>query len=366
MSSEADTGTMAQQKGGTTASGIGGAPVDERARARVASSTITTIVIFVLTAALILGSRAISPSFGSWSQLGTILFLSSFLVFVAFGQGLVILVRGLDLSVASVIMLGGILTTAWMNGSNEGAWLLVPAILAICAAAGAVSGLGVTLLRIPPFIMTLATGIIIYSLCLGFTRGTPRGYAPPFLAELMRSTWFGVPALIIILAIFVVIAVLVQSGSAFGRRLYAVGNNPDAAHVAGLPTRLLTVSAYAVSGLCAGFTGMMLAGYANGATLRMGDDYLLPSVAAVVIGGSSILGGAGSFLGTLGGAILLTTLGTILAALGIGQGGKTIIEGSVILIALILLRDSFYEALRAQLARPGRAGGSGAGGSKAG
>ena len=91
------------------------------------------------------------------------------------------------------------------------------------------------------------------------------------------------------------------------------------------------------SGAAAGFAGLMLAGYSDGATLRMGDGYLLPSVAAVVIGGSSILGGSGSFIATVGGAILLTTLGTVIAALGIEEGWRTVIEGSIILIALLLL-----------------------------
>ena len=324
------------------------APVDTRARPRLASSVITTVVIFILTAILIAGSRAISPAFGSWSQLETILYLSAFLIIVGFGQGLVILVRGLDLSIASVITLGGVLTTMWMNGSNELAWLVLPAVILSCSVVGVLSGVGVTLLRIPPFIMTLAMGIIVYSLCLGYTAGTPRGYAPPFLVTFMHARWLTVPAPILFLLGFVVIAVVVQSWTTLGRRLYAVGNNPAAAYVAGLPTRALTISAYAVSGACAGLTGVMLAGYSNGATLRMGDDYLLPSVAAVVIGGSSILGGQGGFVGTVGGAILLTTLGTILAALGIEEGWKTIIEGGVILTALILLREQFYEALRAQ------------------
>lgn len=327
------------------------APVDTRERPRIASSTITTVVIFVLTGILILGSRAISSAFGSLSQLETIVYLSAFLIIVAFGQGLVILVRGLDLSIASVITLGGVLTTVWLNGSNELAWLVLPGVLLVCAAVGAVSGIGVTLLRIPPFIMTLATGIIVYSLSLGYTAGTPRGHAPPFLTTFMHDRWLGVPAPIWFLLVFIVVAVIVQSWSTIGRRLYAVGNNPAAAHVAGLPTQALTITAYAVSGACAGLTGIMLAGYSDGATLRMGDDYLLPSVAAVVIGGSSILGGQGSFVGTVGGAILLTTLGTILAALGIEEGWKTIIEGGVILIALILLREQFYEALRVQLGR---------------
>jgi ribose transport system permease protein len=330
------------------------APRDTRPRARIGSEAITTVVIFVLCGALILGSRLISPAFGSWSQLATILFLSAFLVFVAYGQGLVILVRGLDLSIASLITLGGILTTGWLNGSDSGAIYLLPAILLVCAAVGCVNGLGITVLRIPPFIMTLAVGIIVYSLCLGYTEGTPRGYAPPALVAFMRATWLDVPAPIYLLGAFVVVGAAVQSLSVFGRWMYAVGNNPVAAHVAGLPTRRITIAAYAVSALCAGFTGVMLAAYANGATLRMGDDYLLPSIAAVVVGGSSILGGQGSFLGTVGGAILLTTLGTIMSALGIEQGWKTIIEGAVILLALVLLREQAYDALRSWLGRERR------------
>ena len=169
-------------------------PVDTRTRPRVASSTITTIVIFLLTGILIAGSRVISPAFGSWSQLETILYLSCFLIIVGFGQGLVILVRGLDLSVASVITLGGVLTTIWLNGSNADAWFLLPAVILCCAGVGVLSGIGVSYLKIPPFIMTLAMGIIVYSLCLGYTAGTPRGYSPAFLVTFMHARWLGVPA----------------------------------------------------------------------------------------------------------------------------------------------------------------------------
>jgi len=327
------------------------ATVDTRAASRIGSEAITIAVIFGLTIVLVLGSRFISPAFGGWGQMETILFLSSFLVFCSFGQGLVILVRGLDLSIASMITLGGVLTTTWLAGSNEGLWYVVPAILVVSAVIGGISGFGVTVLRIPPFIMTLAMGIIIYSLCLGYTQGTPRGYPAPALSDLMRAHVLGVPAPVWLLLVFVVIAVVFQSWTVFGRWLYAVGNNPVAAHVSGLSTRWLTIGAYAISAMCAGFTGIALAAYANGATLRMGDDYLLPSIAAVVVGGSSILGGKGNFLGTVGGAILLTTLGTILAALGIEQGWKTIIEGAVILIALIILRESVYEAIRVWMGR---------------
>lgn len=317
-----------------------------RVLARLSGQAVTVTTIFGLTLAMIIASRLVSPSFGGWSMIETVLYLGSFLVFCAFGQGLVILVRGLDLSVGSVITLGGVLTATLMNGSDTGIIYLIPAILAICTLVGVVSGVGVAVFRLPPFIVTMAIGLIVYSLSLGFTQGTPRGDPSPALAAFMRARYLGIPALIYLLIGFVGLATLLQSFTMFGRRLAAVGNNPLAAYIAGLPSGFLTISAYAISAFCAGFTGMMLAGYANGATLRMGDAYLLPSIAAVVIGGSSILGGRGNFLGTVGGVLLLTTLETILSALGIEQGWKTIVEGGVILLALIALREQLFAPLQ--------------------
>ncbi|WP_206601891.1 ABC transporter permease [Oceaniglobus indicus] len=324
---------------------------DTRKAQRISPTVVTVATIYGIVALMIVASRLVSPSFGGLSQLETILYLSSFLVFCAFGQGLVILVRGLDLSIASVITVGGVLSAALMDGSNAGLFYVIPAILLACALIGVVNGIGVTVFNVPPFIMTMAVGIIVYSLCLGFTGGTPRGFPAPVLNDFMGSRFIGIPAPVWLLIAFAAMGTLVQSFSPFGRKLTAVGNNPEAAYVAGLPSRRLTVSVYAISAACAGFTGILLASYANGATLRMGDDYLLPSIAAVVVGGSSILGGKGTFLGTVGGAMLLTTLATILSALGIGQGWKTIMEGAVILLALILLRDTVFDSLRAVLVR---------------
>jgi ribose transport system permease protein len=327
-------------------------PVGDTRTFRKISPTVATVTtIYAIVFLMIFASRLVSPSFGSLSQFETILYLSSFLVFCAFGQGLVILVRGLDLSIASVITVGGVLSAALMDGSNEGLLYVVPIILLMCALIGAINGIGITVFNIPPFIMTLAIGIIVYSLSLGFTGGTPRGFPAPTLNGFMQARFLGIPSPIYLLVVFAAIGTVVQSFSSYGRKLTAVGNNPEAAYVAGLSRRRLIVSAYVISAVCAGLTGILLASYANGATLRMGDDYLLPSIAAVVVGGSSILGGRGTFLGTIGGAMLLTTLATILSALGIGQGWKTVMEGGVILLALILLRDQVFEGLRAMLSR---------------
>lgn len=320
---------------------------DERGRRlRLGADTISIVMVFALSVILILGSRLISPALGSWNQVLTILTLASFLIVVAYGQGIVILAGGLDLSVPALITLGGVLTASWVGMGSSDGWYLMPFILLLCGLVGLANGIGVVWLKIPPFIMTMATSIIVASAVLGYTRGTPRGSSPEILTELMRTSVFGLRAVIWFMVLFVVVAWLVQARSAFGRHLHAAGANPEAARIAGVPVQRTILLTYVISALCGGFAGMMLVGYANGATLRMGDSYLLPSIAAVVIGGSSILGGRGSFIGTVGGAILLTTLGMVISAMGIGHGWRTVIEGGIIVVALILLREELFNRLR--------------------
>ncbi|MCC2099380.1 MAG: ABC transporter permease, partial [Hyphomicrobiales bacterium] len=300
----------------------------------------------VLCIVLLFGARLINPALGSWSQVETVLVLGFFLVVLSFGQGLVILTGGLDLSLPATITLGGILATSWIGGGNSAEWYLLPAVLMVCGLVGLASAAGVIWLRVPPFIMTMAMSIIVASALLGYTKGTPRGSAPDAAVALMKGHVLGLPAPIVALIVFAIAGWLFQSRSVYGRYLYAIGTNLDAARNAGVPVTLMRILPYVISAVCAGFVGVALVGYSSGATLRMGDDYLLPSIASVVIGGSSILGGRGTFLGTVGGALLLTILGTIIAALGMEFGLRTIIEGSIILIALLLLREELYQRLR--------------------
>lgn len=318
---------------------------DTRKARRFDRHTISAVVVFVLCVVLILASRLVSPSLGSFQQVLTVMTLASFLVVLSFGQGLVILTGGLDLSLPALITLGGVLTTTWI-GNGPGAWYLLPAVLAVCGLVGLATAAGIVWLKVPPFIMTMATSIIVASAALGLTNGTPRGASPEILLLLMKGSYLGVPAPVYFLVAFALAGWIVQSRTVLGRYLYALGTNREAAQIAGVPVTLVSVLPYVISAVCAGFVGMMLVGYANGATLRMGDNYLLPSIAAVVIGGSSILGGSGNFAGTVGGAILLTTVGTVIAAIGLEQGLRTIIEGAIILAALLLLREELFERLR--------------------
>jgi ribose transport system permease protein len=157
----------------------------------------------------------------------------------------------------------------------------------------------------------------------------------PGLETLMSAQWQGVPWPIWLLLGFAVIAIAFQNGSVTGRRLYALGSSPGAARVMGLPIGGLTVAAYVLSGLCAGIAGLLLAGYSSAATLSMGDPFLLPTIAAVVIGGARVTGGRGIYLGTLAGALFLSTLETLIAVLSLSQGLRDLIQGVIIITALI-------------------------------
>jgi ribose transport system permease protein len=325
---------------------------DKRGAVRLQRDTVGTLGVYVVCVLALFFSKFINPEFGSVHQLQTILTLASFLIVISYGQGLTVLIGGLDLSIPSVVTVGGILAAAWMSTlSPAGFWWQIPAVLVVCASIGVLNGLGVTLLRIPPFIMTLASGIIVYSVCLGATGGTLSGSAPNSLSRLMTGRVGGVPMVNLFVVLFCATAVFVQSRTSFGQRLYAMGSNAAAAKIAGMRTNVITVCTYALSSAFAGFAGMMLVGYSNGATLRMGESYLLPSVAAVVIGGSSILGGRGTFVGTIGGAILLTIFDMVITSLGLAQGWRTMISGGLILAAILLQHDGALDWIRSTARR---------------
>jgi ribose transport system permease protein len=306
---------------------------------RLVGELSTAFVLFTISAALIIGSRSVSPAFGTWNQAVAIMVLSSVVMVAAFGQQMVILIGGLDLSVGSVIGLGGIMMFAGLGASPTALLWGTPVVVAATALIGAVNGIGVACLKVPPFIMTLAMGIIVYSAELGITGGSPGGRPSSLLTNLFAGRIFGVPPVLYLMAAFTAGATMLQARTAFGRKVYALGTNPAAAFIAGLPVRRITIICYALSGAAAGLAGILMIGFTNGATLVMGDSYLIPSIAAVVVGGTSIIGGRGHYLGAVGGAVLLTTLSTVIDALGIAEAWRIVIYGSVIIVALLLLGE---------------------------
>ena len=159
----------------------------------------------------------------------------------------------------------------------------------------------------------------------------------------MSGRLVGIPIPLFLIALFLVAAVLLQNRTAAGRNLYAIGSNPTAAKIVGLPIGALTVLVYAISGLCAGIAGVLLAGYSSSATLDMGDSFLMPTIAAVVIGGARVTGGRGIYLGTFASAIFLSALATVITVLSLSQGWRNIIQGGMIVIALLLQSRSWQQ-----------------------
>lgn len=280
------------------------------------------------------------PSFVYPNNIGQLLLLASFVGIVAAGQTFVILIGGIDLSVPWVLNAMAVLLTTTSLGMDSRAWWVVPLVLLVGLAIGSVNGLGIVLFEIPPVVMTLGMNGVMQGLVLGLTGGFTcsacNSVAPPSVQTVITGQLLGIPAGLLVWLLIAVLAGLVLGFTTLGRRIYALGNNAVAAYLAGVNVRLVTVIVYALGGLFASIAGIALTAFGQQATLGMGDPYLFDSIAAVVIGGTSILGGRGNYWGTIAGAIFLVVLRAVLQEYNISEAGRSIATGVVILVALLL------------------------------
>jgi len=291
------------------------------------------LIVVVVTAVVF--KSGVSPL----SYLDSLLVLTSFLAILGFGQGLVILTGGLDLSLPWNIAASGILLTQFVHGSDAAAVWVVPLALAFGTAAGLLNGLGVAILGISPIVVTLAMNGILQGFALQLTGGAPQGWTAPVLQTFMTGKLLFFTPVVWFLIAFIVMATLVLIRTTFGRNVYAVGNSVSVAKLSGVPVGRTLVIAYAVSGFCAALTGILLTGFNGQAFNGMGDPYLLSSIAVVVVGGTLITGGRGHYPGILGGALALTALGTMLAGTTLSDSVKSIIYGAVVLAAIVALKE---------------------------
>ncbi len=213
-------------------------------------------------------------------------------------------------------------------------------MLFVGIAVGIVNGLGIVLFEIPPVVMTLGMNGVMQGLVLGLTGGftcaTCNSVAPPSVQLAITGQILGLPTGLLVWVLIAILVGVVLGLTTLGRRIYALGNNALAAYLAGVNVRLVTVIVYALSGLFAAIAGIALTAFGQQATLGMGDPYLFDSIAAVVIGGTSILGGRGNYWGTIAGAIFLVVLRAVLQEYTISEAGRSIATGVVILVALLL------------------------------
>jgi len=296
------------------------------------------VIALILIGALLLLGEALSPGFASRQQILRLLIVAALLGIVAAGQNLVILGgrEGIDLSVGGVVSLSAIIAGNLMNGSDAG----IPAAILACLATGALFGLangvGVTLLRIPPLVMTLGMLGVLQGLLVVVRQGIPSGRAAPALAEFAtRPFLFGLPGIIWLWIAIGLLMALILHRTVFGYRIYAIGSNEQAAHMAGVPVRLVRIALFMLSGAFAAVAGLCLLGYSGSSFANVGEQYMLPSIIAVVFGGTPLSGGRGGYTGTMLGAVLLVILQSILTTINIDESGRQMVFGATLLVLML-------------------------------
>lgn len=289
------------------------------------------LILLLIILLMILAWGILVPGSLSVDQLLIISRQASALGIIVLGQAAVIMVGGIDLSVGSTVMITNIFCIAVMHGSNANVLMGLLVCLMIGLAIGVANAFGVLVLKIAPFVMTLCTMTICEGICYVYTQGSPTGSAAPFVRTIGTGRFLNIPYSTIIWLILAVIAWVVIRYTAFGRRFYAVGGNPQASRLCGINNKMIVAGAYIFSAIMSMLAGIILTGYHNIASLTLEGDYSMNSLAAVLIGGNAIEGGKGGVWGVVLGSFFMMLLMAILTMLGISQVGKYIIQGFIIL-----------------------------------
>jgi ribose/xylose/arabinose/galactoside ABC-type transport system permease subunit len=291
------------------------------------------IVLIIFIALL----EILVPSFRSVGNVQNILLQTSINSLLAVGATLVILTGGIDLSVGSILGFAGIV--AALLGKTAGVENFLVALAAGVGTGlllGAVNGSLVAFVRIPPFVVTLGMMSIARSLAFVFSQGQPISDLSDEFLAIGQGSLFNVPYPILIsIATFVIFGVLLAR-TRFGRYIYAVGGNEEAALVSGVDTRAIKLAVYSLSGLLAGLGGVVLSARATAGISTNGEGYELTAIAAAVIGGTSLSGGRGSLLGTLAGVLIIGIMVNSLDLLNISPFYQGLIQGTIIIGAVAI------------------------------
>ncbi|PID57785.1 ABC transporter [candidate division KSB3 bacterium] len=295
----------------------------------------TTVFLFGLIILMFLLGETVSHGFASPEHIRSIMRTASFLGIVSIGQTLAVLTAGIDLSSGPLITLGNVFVCMFINGVNLNTLWALPVIIFLGVLFGAVNGVGVTYFKISPLVMTLAIGSLVTGMTLIFSQGAPTGLASPLLRFLaIGNVSFGLPVIVMIWMFLSGLCILFLDYTTFGRRIYYTGANERAAFLSGTHVHVVKITVYAISGACSALSGALMAGYTQTAFLGIGNEYTMWSITAVVIGGTSLTGGKGSYIGSIAGSIILILLESLLTVMNIPEAGRTISNGIIILVMI--------------------------------
>ena len=277
------------------------------------------------------------PSFRSVGNVQNILLQTSINALLAIGATLVILTGGIDLSVGAILGFAGIVAALLGKPPGGGAFALALAAgIGTGLALGAVNGALVAFVRIPPFVVTLGMMSIARSLAFVASQGQPISDLSNEFLAIGQGALFGVPYPILISVVAFALFGVVLARTRFGRYVYAVGGNEEAALVSGVDTRAIKLAVYSLSGLLAGLGGVVLSARATAGISTNGEGYELTAIAAAVIGGTSLSGGRGSLLGTVAGVLIIGIMINSLDLLNISPFFQGLIQGTIIIAAVAI------------------------------
>lgn len=294
------------------------------------------IMTYLIAIVLLVFVSILRPGYANANNLRILSITASILGITAMGQMTVILTGGMDLSIPWMFTIAAFMTANLTGGEDGKLLFAVPIVLVTGALMGVFNGIGIACVGIAPVIMTMASNIIFQGLLVGITGGTPGGTAPAALKAFAGGSILGFSPLFLFWIVISVAFFILIAKSPYGRKLYAIGNSDTVALFSGINVKLVRVSAYAVCGVFAALAGIVCSGRISQLYLGMGDAYQMQSVSAVAIGGVSLLGGSGSYVGTVAGVLVLVILDGLLSALGIAQSIQKIIYGIVLSLAVLL------------------------------
>jgi ribose transport system permease protein len=323
------------------------APVGRRLelRRRIADNPaiVLTFVFIALFIATDIVNRAQSGEpFLTGKQVSTTFLYAAILGLMAAGQTLVMLTAGVDLSVATTATAAAFMISSF---ARDGTAIAILVALAVGLAIGGINGVGVGVFRVNALIMTLGISTVTLGVLTIWSQKRFLSQAPDFVVTLGSERFFTyIPYSLLVWAPIAALIILGLRYSGFGRMIYAVGDNPVATRLAGVRNWQVLLAVYALCGLLSAAAGILLVGFNNAADLGIAAPFLLPSVAAVVIGGTSIFGGLGGYAGTILGALILTLLDSLLTILDASQATRQILYGLIVLtLAAIYARASAAE-----------------------
>jgi ribose transport system permease protein len=294
-------------------------------------------VLFIVVYALVVG--IIGTSAISTQYFNSLLTLALFLTVLAIGQGAVVLTGGLDLSVPHTLAFAGVVLAAVCNGSDAQAYWAIPMVLGFGLLVGLANAVGIVLFGMPSIVVTLATNGIMQGLGLLYTGGIPTGRSPDVLQWLFNARFLGFAPAAWSMILIVAVAFILLHRTTFARRVFAIGNSARVARLSGVRVDRTLIGVYMLSGFCSALAGVLMTGFSSISFLSMGLPYLLPTIAVVLVGGTLATGGRGHYFGMLGGALLLTAVGTLVTGVDLPIALRDVIFGVVVLGAVLTLRE---------------------------